>query len=74
MDVRTATDTVGWKLGGGSVGVDSVFNIALIVCVCIGFCHCFVMHYFSSLSSFSMTLIRKKESQLIFFNCLPDIL
>ena len=32
MDLRTATDTRGWKLGRGSVGVDSVFNIALSVC------------------------------------------
>ena len=31
MDVRTAMDTGGRKLGGGSVVVDSLFNVAPIV-------------------------------------------
>ena len=45
MDVRTATDTGGWKLGGGSVVVDSLFNVAPFVCLGSVVCPSFVMHY-----------------------------
>ena len=33
MDVRTATETGGWELGDGSVVVNSMFNVAPIVCL-----------------------------------------
>ena len=45
MDVSTATYTGGRKLGGGSVVVDSFFNVAPIVCWSSVFCPSFVMHY-----------------------------
>ena len=48
MDVRTATETGGWKLGDGSVVVDSMFNLAPIVCWGSVFCPSFVMHYLVS--------------------------
>ena len=48
MDVKTATDTGGWKLGGGSVVVDSLFNIAPVLCWGSVFCSKFVMHYLVS--------------------------
>ena len=45
MDIGTATDTGGWKLGGGSVVIDALFDVAPTVCgVCV-FRHWFVMHY-----------------------------
>ena len=46
MDVRTATDTGGGKLGGDSVV--SLFNVAPIVCWSSVFCPSFVMHYLVS--------------------------
>ena len=48
MDVRTAMDTGGRKLCGGSVVVDSLFNVAPIVCLSSVFCPSFVMHYLVS--------------------------
>ena len=50
MDVRTATDRGGRKLGGGSVVVvvDSLFNVDPIVCWSSVFCPSFVMHYLVS--------------------------
>ena len=49
MDVRTATDTGGGKLGGGSVVVVvSLFNVAPIVGWRSVFCPSFVMHYLVS--------------------------
>ena len=48
MDVGTTTGTGGWKLGLGSVVVDSLFNVAPIVCEDYVFCLCFVVHYLVS--------------------------
>ena len=45
MDVETATDTGGWKLGGGPVVIDALFNVAPIGCEDCVFCPYFVMHY-----------------------------
>ena len=45
MDVGTATDTGGWKLGGGSVVIDALFDFAPIVCGDCVFRPWFVMHY-----------------------------
>ena len=45
MDVGTATDTGGWKLGGGPVVIDALFDVAPIVCEDCVFCPYFVMHY-----------------------------
>ena len=73
MDVRTATDTGGWKLGGGSVVVDSLFNVAPIVCWGTVLCPSSVMHYllfFLVLQSSS----RRIESWLRYFNCFPEAL
>ena len=54
-------------------GYDSLFIIAPIVCeffLCCGilFCH----SVFSVLYSFAIILLRKRESWLFYFNCLPD--
>ena len=75
MDVRTATDTCGWKLGGDSV-VDSLFNVAPIVCWGSVLCPSFFlnMHY---LLSFLVLLSssRGRERELVaYFNCFPDVL
>ena len=45
IDVGTATDTGGWKLGGGSVVIDALFDVAPIVCGDCVFRPWFVMHY-----------------------------
>ena len=45
MEVGTATDTGGWKLDGGSVVIDALFDVAPIVCADSVFCPCFVIHY-----------------------------
>ena len=45
MDFGTATDTGGWKLGGGSVVIDALFDFAPIVCWECVFRPWFVMHY-----------------------------
>ena len=45
MDVGTETDTGGWKLGGGSLVIDALFDIAPIVCGDCVFRPWFVMHY-----------------------------
>ena len=45
MDVGTATDTGGWKLGGGSVLIDVLFDVAPTVCGDCVFCPWFVMQY-----------------------------
>ena len=45
MDVETAADTGGWKLGGGSVFIDALFDFASIVCGDCVFRPWFVMHY-----------------------------
>ena len=44
MDVGTVTNTGGWKLGAGSVVVDSLFNVAPIVCWGSIFCPIFVTY------------------------------
>ena len=38
MDVGTATDTGGWKLGDGPVVIDALFGVAPIVCEDCVFC------------------------------------
>ena len=48
MDVRTATDTGGRKLGDGSVVDDSSLNVAPIVGWSSVFSPSFVMHYLVS--------------------------
>ena len=45
MDVGTATDTGGWKLGGGSVLFDALFDVAPIVCGDCVFLPWFEMDY-----------------------------
>ena len=45
MDVGTATDTGGWKLGGGSVVIDALFGVAPIVCGDCVLRPWFVIHY-----------------------------
>ena len=47
MDVGTATDTGGWKLGCGPVVIDALFDVASTVCEDCVFCPYpyFVMHY-----------------------------
>ena len=45
MDVGTATDTGGWKLGAGSVVIDALFDVAPIACEDCVFRPWFVMHY-----------------------------
>ena len=61
LDLRTATNTGGWKLWSGSVVADSLFNVAPIVCWCSVFCPSFVMHYLVSL------LVLQSSSTLIVF-------
>ena len=51
MDVRTATDTGRWKLGGCPVVIDALFDVAPIVCEDCVFYPYFVMHY-SHVASF----------------------
>ena len=50
MDVGTATDTGGWKLGCGPVVIDALFDVAPIVCVDCVFCPNILMHYSHVLS------------------------
>ena len=45
MDVGTATDAGGIKLGGGSVVIDALFDVAPIVCWDCVFRPWFEMHY-----------------------------
>ena len=45
MDVGIATDTGGWKFGGGPVVIDALFDVAPIVCEDCVFYSYFVMHY-----------------------------
>ena len=73
MDVRAATDTGGLILGGGSVVVDSLFNVAPIVCWGFVFCPSFVMHYLLSFLVLQSSS-RERESWFLYFNCLPDAL
>ena len=49
IDVGTATDTGGWKLGGGSVVIDELFDVAPIFCADCVFRPWFVMHVVSFL-------------------------
>ena len=45
MEVGTAYDTGGWKLDGGSVVIDALFDVAPIVCGDSVFRPCFVINY-----------------------------
>ena len=62
MDVGTATDTGGWKFGGGPVVIDTLFDVAPIVCGDCVFCFCFcnALLTCSTLSSFAIVLARKR--------------
>ena len=62
MDVGTASDTGGWKLCGGSVVIDALFDVAPIVCGDCVFPPLFEMHYSHvvSISSFAIILMRKR--------------
>ena len=50
MDVETATDTGGWKLGGDTVVIDALFGVAPIVCEDCVFYPYFVMQYWHVVS------------------------
>ena len=75
MDVGTATDTGGWKLGGGFVLIDALFDVAPIVCGDYVFRPWFVMYY-SHVVSFLVlqSSLRGRDSGLLDFNCLPSVL
>ena len=45
MNAETATDTGGWKLDGGSVVIDALFDVTPIVRGDCVFRPWFVMHY-----------------------------
>ena len=62
MDVGTATDTGGWELGGDSVVIDALFDVAPIVCGDCVFRPWIEMHYLHvvSISSFAIILTRKR--------------
>ena len=62
MDVGTATDTGGWKLGGGSVVIDALFDFAPIVLwgLCVSSLVCNALLACSILSSFAIILTKKR--------------
>ena len=73
MDVGTATDAGGWKLGGGSVVVGSLFNFNPIVYGVL----CFVFVCYALLcvfSSFAIILLRKRELVTLLIGPDKDIL
>ena len=52
MDIGTATDTGRWKFGGGPVVIDTMFDVAPIVCGDCVFCPCFFIMHYSHVVSF----------------------
>ena len=56
-----------------SVVVDSLLSVAPIVCGGFVFDPCFC-EVLCVLSNFSIILMGKKESWLLYFNCLPEVL